>query len=380
MSSNMHISYITIFDALNIYNWSGLGLYIGKSLENEGADIDYIGNLQTRTNPVYRIKGLLYNRLLRKRYLPEREHGIARRYAAQATARLKSNTDIIFSPGSMPIAFMENKRPKVIYSDATFMSLVNYYDFYFNVCAESLKKGNALEQQAYDSSSLLIYSSEWAATSAIKHYNIPPSKVKVVPFGANIECNRTVSNIKEIIDQRPKNKCILLFLGVDWIRKGGDMALQVATKLNEIGLNTELHIAGVHPNKELPPFVKLHGYISKSTEEGRKRLNDLMANSHFLILPSKADCTPVVFSEANSFALPVISTKTGGIPTIIRDNVNGITYDMETPAIEYVEYIELKFRNYQQYIDLALSSFNEYQQRLNWKVTGKEIMKLLKML
>jgi glycosyltransferase involved in cell wall biosynthesis len=376
----MKISYITAYDALNIHNWSGLSYYIAKSLENEGADIDYIGSLQTKKSPVYKLKGLLYNRILGKKYLSEREHAIAKWYAVQATSRLKNNTDIIFSPGSIPIAFIDNNKPKVIYSDATFMSLVNYYDFYHNVCAESLKKGNSLEQQAYDSSSLLIYSSEWAARSAIEYYNIPPSKVKVVPFGANIYCDRTVPDIKHIIDQRPKDKCILLFLGVDWIRKGGDLALQVATELNRNGLPTELHIAGVHFNRELPPFVKLHGYISKSTEEGKKRLNELMAKSHFLILPSKADCTPVVFGEANSYGLPVISTKTGGIPTIIKDNVNGMTYAPEAPALEYAKYIESKFSNYQIYTDLALSSFNQYQQRLNWKVAGKEIMELLKML
>ena len=39
--------------------------------------------------------------------------------------------------------------------------------------------------------------------------------------------------------------------------------------------------------------------------------------------------TPIVFSEANSFGLPVLTTDTGGISSIIRDDVNGRMFGRE---------------------------------------------------
>jgi glycosyltransferase involved in cell wall biosynthesis len=236
-----------------------------------------------------------------------------------------------------------------------------------------------MERLALQKCKLAIYASEWAAQTAIDYYNADPNKVKVVPFGANIDSSRNFSEIKDLIESRPSNKCKLLFLGVDWFRKGGDVALKVAEELNKLGLNTELTVVGCQPIVEgsLPSFVKPLGFISKSTNEGKERINQLLAESHFLILPSRAECYGVVFCEANSLGVPCISRKVGGIPTIIKPNVNGNLFDLNTEITEYCEYISRLFSNYSDYKNLALSSFNEYQSRLNWSVAGKTVQELL---
>jgi glycosyltransferase involved in cell wall biosynthesis len=150
--------------------------------------------------------------------------------------------------------------------------------------------------------------------------------------------------------------------------------------LNKSGLETEVHIVGIKnlPLKNIPSYVKNYGFISKSSESGKKQIDELLAQSHFLILPSKADCTPIVFSEACSFGLPSISTKTGGIPTIIKDDINGFTFNMDAKIEDYANYISEKFFNYNQYESLVFSTFNEYKTRLNWEVAGKRIIELIK--
>jgi glycosyltransferase involved in cell wall biosynthesis len=171
----------------------------------------------------------------------------------------------------------------------------------------------------------------------------------------------------------------LLFLGIDWFRKGGNVALEVAKKLNNSGLNTELTVVGCQPIVEgsLPDFVKPLGFIQKSTPEGKNKIYQLIANSHFLILPSLADCTPIVFCEANSLGVPCVSRKVGGIPSIIKDDLNGKLFDKDSDSTEYCEYIYNLFMNYSEYQNLALSAFHEYESRLNWKVAGEKIKELL---
>ncbi|MFM5994140.1 MAG: glycosyltransferase, partial [Dolichospermum sp.] len=155
--------------------------------------------------------------------------------------------------------------------------------------------------------------------------------------------------------------------------------LEIAKKLNNLGLNTELTIVGCQPNldENLPDFVKVLGFIPKSTSEGKNKIYQLIADSHLLILPSIADCSPIVFCEANSLGVPCISRNVGGISTIIKDNLNGKLFCRDSNPIEYCEYIYNIFTNYHEYKELALSAFHEYESRLNWRVAGQKVRDLL---
>ena len=236
-----------------------------------------------------------------------------------------------------------------------------------------------METLALQRSTLAIYASEWAAQTAITHYGADPAKVKVVPFGANIEDEKTLDEIKVLVESRSTEVCKLLLLGVDWLRKGGNVAFKVAQELNASGLKTELTVVGCQPLVEgpLPDFVKPLGFISKSTPEGKQRISQLIAESHFLILPSQAECYGIVFCEANALAVPCLATKVGGIPTIIKDDLNGKLFVKDAEISEYCAYISYTFSNYSAYKNLALSSFHEYQSRLNWAVAGQTVRNLL---
>lgn len=90
---------------------------------------------------------------------------------------------------------------------------------------------------------------------------------------------------------------------MEWERKGGEVALRVAELLNKRGLETELHIVGNYLKRSMPNFVHRHGFISKNSKQGRDHLDQIFSESHFLILPTMADCIPVVLAEASSFGL-----------------------------------------------------------------------------
>jgi len=376
----MKIAYLTTYDATNVKNWSGLGTYIAQSLKDESTSIDYIGSLQEEVNPLIKIKKGLYQKLLKKSYLSERDPHTLKNYARQFNARLSSGLDVVFSPSTMPIAYLDCQQPIAFWTDATFGSMINFYPEFSNLCQETIKHGNQMEEIALERCQLAIYSSDWAAQAAIKLHRADPAKVKVVPFGANLECDRTLDDIHTLVNSRPLDTCKLLFLGVDWQRKGGNVALEVARSLNKAGLKTELTVAGCQPEFEgtMPDFVKPLGFISKSSSEGKAKINKLFAEAHFLILPSLAECYGIVFCEANSFGVPCLATHVGGIPTAIKDNINGKTFAKDAAVSDYCDYITNMFSDYKQYRSLSISSFNEYQQRLNWEVAGQTVRNLLK--
>jgi glycosyltransferase involved in cell wall biosynthesis len=136
---------------------------------------------------------------------------------------------------------------------------------------------------------------------------------------------------------------------------------------------------GCHPPETeiLPDYVKVIGYINKSTADGRTKLDRILADSHFLILPTRADCAPHALIEANSFGVPCLTTNVGGIKTIVQDDLNGKVFELETDISEYCTYVSNLFEHYSQYKALANSSFYEYQMRLNWTVAAKEAKKII---
>ena len=381
----MKLTYVATFNARDwngFNNWAGTGYYIPESLKKQSIPIEYVGPLKEplALRVMCKLKRHYHELFSQGNYLKTLDPLILKNYANQVSQELsRIETDIVFGATVTPIAYLECKQPIVFWADATFENLLNFYPQFTGLCKESIQNGHLMERQALQKCKLAIYSSEWAARSAIDYYQTDPSKVKVIPFGANIDTNKTTKEIKILIESRPQEKCKLLFLGVNWFRKGGDIALEVAKKLNYLGLETELTIVGSQPTMErpLPDFINLLGFIDKSTDEGIEKIYRLIADSHFLILPSLADCTPIVFCEANSLGVPCLSRNVGGIPTIIKDNVNGKLFDRDADITEYCDYIYRLFDNYSDYKKLAFSSFQEYQSRLNWSVVGQKVKDLL---
>ncbi len=374
----MKISYVTTYNSLDIHNWSGLGHYIAKSLEFQKASIDYIGDLNALPHLALILKKMLYTKL-GKNFSFEREPYMAMQFSKQVNAILKPDTDIVFSPGTIPIAYLNSSKPKVFYTDATFAGMINFYPQFSNFPSETIKHGNEIEQAALESSSIAIFSSEWAAKSALDNYDFNVAKLRIVPFGANLDHNNDLEDIKNMVRSRSKQECSLLFSGVDWDRKGGNFAIEVARKLNELGICTKLHLVGIKDipgNSYLPDYVINHGFMSKSTFEGKMQIEKLFASCHFFILPTIADATPLVLSEANSFGLPCLTNNVGGISTIIKDNINGKCFHLNQKTEDYVNYIHSVFTDQERYKEFAFTSFNEYTTRLNWKVAGATIMKI----
>jgi glycosyltransferase involved in cell wall biosynthesis len=374
----MKLAYVTIFGTSDIRAWSGLGVYILSSLRGSGLQIQTIGDLRYQCDFVYKIKEVLYPKLLSQKYLMLWDPILLKSFARQVERALATiDCDMVFGIWTNPIAYLQTEKPIVFWGDATLPGLTALYPAYRNLCAETIRGGHRAEQLALSKCRLVIYSSEWAANTAIQNYDVDPVKVKVVPFGANVNCGRNVQDIRALIHARDRAVCRLLFVGVDWFRKGGDIALQVASQLNQRGIPTELHMVGSDQPRELPGFVKQYGFISKASEEGRRLLDDLFSQAHFLILPTRADCTPVVFPEASSFGLPILTTNVGGIPTIIRDGKNGFAYPLGEAPETYCDTVERLWSSKQEYTQLALSSFQEYAERLNWDTAGQTVSQLL---
>lgn len=376
----MKLAYVTEYDPNDIRAWSGTGTFILKSLIQQGLDVEHISPLHIPASHFLgsKLKTLHHKLGDKKVFLTQRTVQLAQEYARQAKRLLRqSKADLIFAPGSIPISYLEDARPIVIWSDSPFASMVDFYPEYSNLCEESIANGNKIDQAALDNCRLAIYSSDWAAQSGRHHYHVPADKIAMVPFGANIESAYLPRDIKTLILKRNRDICKLLFVGVNWNRKGGEDALEITRQLALKGIPVELAIVGCRLPIQPPDNVKVYGFLSKASSRDLAFLCGLYSESHFLLHPSQAEAFGIVIAEASAFALPAITRRVGGLTTTIREGRNGFTFEPQVSTSQIADCIAELWSNLRKYSELCFSSFEEYRTRINWNTVGTSVRELV---
>jgi glycosyltransferase involved in cell wall biosynthesis len=254
------------------------------------------------------------------------------------------------------------------------------YSYYANLCGESVRNAERWDRVALQKATMVCYCSEWAANDCLAQYRMDPQKVHVVPFGAN--CGAPYDNRDEAenaIRARSRNQCELLFVGVDWERKGGSLAMDVAGLLNKSGVPTRLTVVGCEPfaKSEPPEFVECLGFLKRSNDAQRQKLNEVFRRSHFFIMPSIAECFGVVYAEASAYGVPSLARDVQGLRTTIKEGNNGWLFPPGASAEPYCEKIRSVWRNSGHYEEIALRAYSEWASRLNWRVAGAQFVRLL---
>lgn len=361
------VLFASAYPKTDSHGWYGPNNHIAKALRASGLEVDFLGVELSASYFRLRARQWLARRMGSRMQI-EREPAALADYAGQVAARLqKRRYDIVVSHGTLPIAHLETDLPTVLWTDATFAGLVGYYPEFSDFAPDTVRKGNAGEQQALDRITLAIYTSNWARDSAIERYGIDPAKAVVVPFGANIEHLPTREDTEAAIAIRRTARPVrLLFIGGHWERKGGDIAIETAAELHRRGVDVELAVLGSAPEGDMPSFVRRVPYISKHSDEGRQAMVELFSESHFLLLPSRAECNANVLAEGSAQGLPALATDTGGISTSVREGCNGHLFPMAARGDAYAAAVEKYLGDQAAYDALCRSTYGEYQNRLNW--------------
>ena len=319
-------------------------------------------------------KWLLYKKLYGKDFCSWADPAVSKSYARQIQKRLtQSNSDILLClENAIPLAAVEPDRPMVLWTDTTLGSLIDFYPHMSNLCAETKANILQMEKNVLERCSLLIVNSSWAVKKAVELYDISPKKVKVIPRISSRPHNLSSADVKAVIAQREETICCLLFIGVDWRRKGGSTALEVAKTLNARGIRTELHIVGCSPPADFPEFVKVHGFIDRATSEGRDKMDRLFRDTHFLIYPTQADALGMVLGEAGAYGIPALATDVGGISDLVSVGITGKTFALGSDADDYCEFVAPYIRDMSRYRALAHSTLDYYCQYAGESAVGKQ--------
>lgn len=374
--SRLRIAYLTVNDPTDRRSWSGTQYYMAQALQRHCGDVTALGPIRPASMFLRKVLRRAL-KIVGKRYLFTHSVAFANATARIAEHRLATTKcDLIFAPaGSAQVAYVKTDIPIVYLSDTTFSAILNYYPEFSGISPAAIREANAIEQLGIDRARIIIYSSSWAAESARRDYRADSSKVRVVPFGANLD---QTPPIERVLNKARSGVCKLLFVGVDWTKKGGEIALETLVELERLGVPAELTIVGCAPPKRAARTnLRVFRTLNKNIPDEKQKLEALYLDSDFFLLPTRADCSPIVLCEAGAYGLPSICTDTGGVSEIIRDGDSGILLPLSARGDQYARVIAEIFADGAKHQQMRRHSRESYDTRLNWNAWGRAVADIL---
>jgi len=123
-------------------------------------------------------------------------------------------------------------------------------------------------------------------------------ELKLLPAPIDIQKFDTIPEI-------PKKENQVVYIGRDSYEKGIDILKKIESRIN--------------------------GTVSYCTNISWNEAMKILKSSSILVVPSRMESIPWVIKEAFYLRIPVISTKVGGVPEIVENNVTGILVPPNDP-------------------------------------------------
>lgn len=278
--------------------------------------------------------------------------------------RRRSSSDLRFdaiialvSSGAVPNLKKRFSAPILHFTDATPQFLRETY--HFDVPPEA----DESERQAIAESDMVVYSSSEMLRIAQNEYgDLLQDKARSLAYGVNLDVFPNKKTRKPSL-----SSLNLVWVGGDWERKGGDIAVQCVAMLRASGVDVHLTMVGDVPDPGTTrDGVTYCGRLNKNSKSDLEQLLNLYEKSHFLLSPTSADATPMIISEANAYSTPVLITDVGGVRAVMTDGVNG--HFLPRSAESYAETIQRYQQDSSRYDVLSDTTFAYFHDRFPWRV------------
>lgn len=358
--------------------WSGTTHKMFQCLGNLGHEVIWIPatKYSAAEERFFERTARLHERLLNRTY--NRHQNLSKAWLASRRMKKKmaaAKPDLLFAVGTInELAFLQTGVPIVYINDILYDQHINYYPAYMGLGAYPKKVLHYLERKALQKCAAVILPSEWSIDRAQQFYQLPKEKLHLLRFGPNIEVPTQLPG-RELTN----NEITFLFLGVEWERKGGDIALSTVEILHQRGYDVKLKVVGCVPPQSAE-LMEVIPFLDKNKPADYQRLKDILASSDFLFVPTRAECYGIVFCEASAYGLPSITTATGGVTSIVKEGVNGYALPTDATAAAYADTIEPLLRDPERMRQLQQSSRKRYEESLTWALWQNQLHEILKKL
>ena len=377
-----HLLLTTTEDPFDMKAWSGIPYSLREALQGRVDRLSVFRPAPPARSPLAVARRLLHGSSSHPLWISP---AALRQNARQVAAEIRRiQPDAVLSISSQALVALDPLPvPTFLFSDAPYMTFTETYARWETAPArinafalEEASLGRRLDG--------LCFGSTWACEEARTQYRLAATqadKLYVTPLGANFTPAGGSEEVASAIAHRQFSRLELLFVGRDWERKGGPLAVAVAKQIRASGTDVHLHIVGCRPElgEAAAPhgFVTLYGLLNRDDEAQRRKLESLYLQSHFLITPTLAECFGIVFAEAHAFGLPAVSRAVDAVPSIVEDGSTGLLFAPEAEAPLYAERLLQVFQHPDRYRAMASAARMRFEQKLTWDACAGGITSVL---
>ena len=155
------------------------------------------------------------------------------------------------------------------------------------------------EPAIYRHPTKIFAASNAARDSMIADYGCDPDQVTTVYTGVNVAVEPPADKTYD----EPQ----IVFVGVEWERKGGPDVIAAFRKVLDVCPTAKLTIVGCSPQVDLPN-VTVVGRVPK------EQVSQYLRAATIFCMPSRIEPAGIAFTEAAMYKLPIVSARAGGIP------------------------------------------------------------------
>jgi glycosyltransferase involved in cell wall biosynthesis len=206
-------------------------------------------------------------------------------------------------------------------------------------------------------------------------------KIHIIPQGTDTADFPFLQ--REITSEKP---IVILSVGRLSIEKGFHIAVKAISSLAPQHPGIQYRIIGSGPEEKtltrlceqlgIQQHIHIHGSVS--TDE----LLSHYSEAHIFVLPSidfrdgsHTETQGVVLQEAQSSGIPVIASRTGGIPEVIKDRKTGLLFEEENDT-QLSQLIESLIDDREQYRTIAQQARKDVEENYSIEVIGERLIKL----
>lgn len=297
--------------------WSGSGLFLLDAMDRAGILDGAVGIKVPRLHNSFLLaKNVNRDRSVwRTHYYFDPSY---RRALSQAASVASVTSSLLLQIGhmfSLPDAFP--KKECLSYHDGNLAVRLSSGFGFVGVSRQRIDEALRYEEQTAGQMAAVFTMSEYVRRSFISDYHVSPERVFNIGGGINLKDFPSANPQKDYTAPR------ILFVGREFVRKGGPQLLQAFRMLHESLPAAELHIVGPAKLRDLPPGVIFHGYLDKANPNEKCKLESLFRNSTLFVLPSLYEPFGIAPLEAMLYELPCLVTDAWALRETVTPGFNG---------------------------------------------------------
>jgi glycosyltransferase involved in cell wall biosynthesis len=169
---------------------------------------------------------------------------------------------------------------------------------------------DAFHRLTYGMARGVVCMSELVRDTVVRDYGVASERTLVLWPGVDLTAWHPPA------ERAPGDEVRLLFVGGHFERKGGNLLLRWARETQATGWTLDIV---TDEQIDVPARVRHHPPMKPNDPQ----LRELVRHADLFVLPTRADMSPWVISEAKASGTAILSTRVGALHEMVRDGVDG---------------------------------------------------------